>query len=183
MSRQCVIAATSYGKELPAFTNQANAEAVLFALRDSTLSALFSECREPLRLDYSPESLTRFERWFFETGRPETGNSDYSIAHAIGFYFGEVLCRTAHFNWVVEEFAFQRGKYEIGVKRSTVSLMLTRGRRPTATGNKRMQSLWREWKKWNASRLTWTNSRPFLSHLHPTDCWLLGRPKNIAISG
>jgi hypothetical protein len=63
----------------------------------------------------------------------------------MAFYLGEVLCRHAGFSWVVQEFAFEHGRYEVGVKRSLATIMLTRGRSPKASNNKRMQSIWSEY--------------------------------------
>lgn len=148
MSREGMKAAVHYGSELPEFSSHAEAEAALCALRNSTLSALISDLGQAISLDFSGESLKRLEAWFIENGSPETIRTGYSLPHAIGFYFGEVLCKTSNFSWVVEELPFQRGRYEIGVKRPLLSIMLTKGKRPSISGNKRMQSLWREWKSY-----------------------------------
>jgi hypothetical protein len=144
MSRQGMVVAKQYGTELPAFSNPSEAEDVLFAQRDATLGAFAREIHT-LALDYSPESLKTLEKWYVENGSPEVGSGGYSLPHAIGFYFGEVLCRSAGFEWFVSEFAFERGRYEIGVRRRLVSIMLTKGKRPSIKGNKRMQILWREY--------------------------------------
>ncbi len=144
MSRQGMIAAKQYAEELPAFESLEAAREHLMSAKSGTLSALLREHGGPLNLDFSVESLKRLEKWFLESGSPEAGGRGYSIPHAIGFYFGEILCIRSGFSWVVEEFPFQRGRYEIGVKRPLLSIMLTNGKRPVIAGNKRMQSLWRE---------------------------------------
>lgn len=83
-----------------------------------------------------------------EAGCLKVGTGNYSIPHAIGFSFGEMLCRSAGFSWVVEEFAFTKGRFEVGVNRHLMTIMLTKGRTPPVEGNKRKQSLWREYKRY-----------------------------------
>lgn len=139
-----MIAAKQYAEGLPAFESLESAREHLMSAKIGTLSAFLQEHGEELNLDFSIESLKRLEKWFLESGSPESGGGGYSIPHAIGFYFGEILCRSSGFSWVVEEFPFQRGRYGIGIKRPLLSIMLTKGKRPVIAGNKRMQSLWRE---------------------------------------
>lgn len=139
-----MIAAKQYAEDLPAFDSLEDAREHLMSAQRETLGAFLREQGAKLELDFSLESLRRLEKWFLEAGSPEAGECGYSVPHAIGFYFGEILCRTSGFSWVVEEFPFQRGRYGIGVKRPLLSIMLTKGKRPVIAGNKRMQSLWRE---------------------------------------
>src|SRR3546814_881077 len=139
-----MIAAKQYAEELPKFDSLSNAEPTLLKAKEQTLGALLDQHGETLSLDLSQESLKRLEKWYIESGCPDAGAGGYSIPHAIGFYFGEVLCKHSGFRWVVEEFPFEPGRYNIGVKRPLLSVMLTKGRRPTIEGNNRMQSLWRE---------------------------------------
>jgi hypothetical protein len=145
MSRPGVIAAQEYAEGLASFESPEAAHEQLLAALGATVSALLREQGVPLGLDFSPESLRRLERWFLESGCPETGDAGYSIPHAIGFYFGEILCRTSGFRWVVDEHPLGDGRYEIGIRRPLLSIMLTKGRRPVRVGNERMHSLWREW--------------------------------------
>jgi hypothetical protein len=137
MSRQGMIIAKQYGEDLPRFESLSAAKAALLGAKEETVGALLDEHGETLTLDLSPESLKRLEKWYIESGSPEAGSAGYSMPHAIGFYFGEVLCKVGGFSWVVEEFTFQRGRYEIGVSRPLLSIMLTKGMRPTTNGNKR----------------------------------------------
>jgi hypothetical protein len=147
MSRQGLLAAQKHGVELPSFASLEAATAALLGEKDSMLRALLSSLGEDLSLDFSPDSLKRLEGWYFERGSPES-IATISAPHAIGFYWGEVLCRSAGFQWVVEPFPFTPGTIEIGVSRSLASIMLTRGARPDLRGNKRMQSLWRDWSRY-----------------------------------
>jgi len=148
MSRHGMIVAGQYAQDLPEFSGHRDAEEALFAQRDTGLKELHSVNGLAENLDYSSESLKFLERWFFENGQPATTASGYSIPHAIAFYFGEVLCRTRQFRWVVQEFVFAKGRYEIGVQRPLLAIMLTKGKQLQAAGNKRMQSLWREYQRY-----------------------------------
>ena len=123
MSREGMIAAKQYAEELPAFESLEVAREHLKREKDETLGAFLTDYGAALSLDFSMESLKRLEKWYLESGSPEAGGVGYSMPHAVGFYFGEVLCRTGGFSWVVEEFAFQRGRYDIGVKRPRLSIM------------------------------------------------------------
>jgi predicted small secreted protein len=142
-----LIAALQHSLMLPSFANREEAEIALFELRDSCLRALLEVTDIAPQLDFSPQSLIPLERWFFEAGEPESLPSGAATKLALGFYLGEVFCRHAGFTWVVYEFPFVRGKYEIGVERGLFAMMLMRGRRPVRENNVRMQSLFREYRK------------------------------------
>ena len=143
-----MVAAGQFAKDLPKFEGLAQAERVLLAARDRGLVELRNGA--DLALDFTAESLDTLERWFFESGQPKTIASGYSAAHAVGFYFGETLCRAAGFHWVVEEFPFSPGRFEIGVSRGLATVMLTKGLLPEAQNNQRMRSLSRAFKRYAA---------------------------------
>ena len=109
VSRYGLIVAGQYGEELPAFADAGAAEMELTAQRDTGLQELRKVDALTADLDYSAESLKTVERWFFENGQPASTAAGYSTSHAIGFYFGEVLCRVGGFGWVIQEFPFLRG--------------------------------------------------------------------------
>ena len=136
MSRSGLIVAHQHGEELPAFADIRAAEAALSKERDTGLGEIRKVEALTADLDYSTESLKTVERWFFENGQPASTSSGYSISHAIGFYFGEVLCRVGGFGWVIQEYAFLKGRYEIGVQRGLLTVMLTKGRTPRRPGIK-----------------------------------------------
>jgi hypothetical protein len=148
MSRQGLVVARQQAALLPAFGSLEEARDALYRGRDTVLGKL--EGVEELRgsLDYSPESLKSIERWFFEAGKPSTIGG-CSVLQAIAFYLGEVFCRHASFRWIVQENAFAKGKYSIGVTKGLLSIMLIGVNQLTLAGNKRMQSLWREFKKYS----------------------------------
>lgn len=144
-----MIIAGQYGAELPAFASLVDAERSLFLARDRGLQELRWIPGLPV-IDCTPESLDVLEKCFFAAGSAMTLRTGYSVAHAIGFYLGEVYCRHGGCEWVVAEYAFTPGRYEIGVKRDLMSIMLTKGRLPKLVANKRMQSLRLEFKKYAA---------------------------------
>lgn len=100
-----------------------------------------------LKPDFSLESLKRLENWYFNADKPQEV-SGVSVPLGLGFYLGEVMCRNGNYKWVVNEFVFKKGTYEIGITRGLVTIMLTSGRIPEVTNNKRRQSLFRYVRKW-----------------------------------
>jgi hypothetical protein len=155
MSKQGTKAATEFGRDLPRYPNQQEAERDLFARRNRLLASLVdaaSKTRE-FKPDFSPESLKDLESWYFDlvgkTAFSETGLERHSFEEAISMYLGEILVRNRPpFEWFVQEFAFTPGAYEIGVRRPLYSLMLSKHRDLTARpNNKRRQSLWNEYRQ------------------------------------
>ncbi len=72
-----------------------------------------------------------------------------TFERAIAMYLGEVLVRSAGFHWIVEEYAFQPGRYEIGVRRDLLTIMLRRETDLFARpNNRRRESLWRRYRDW-----------------------------------
>jgi len=148
MSRYGLVVAGQYAQGLPAFRDIEEAKRSLFAARDRAIEEILSVPELVERLDFSPASLSALESWYFASQQPVSFPSGFSVAHAIGFYFGEVFVRSAGFTWVVDEFVFQPGRYEIGVRRPLVGIMLTKGKLPKTSGNKKMQSLLREFNRY-----------------------------------
>ena len=148
MSRHGLIIAGQYANELPSFCGITEAKESLFASRNMALEQLLSISDVNSFLDFSPESLLKLEKWFFSSGQPSALPSGFSVEHAFGFYFGEVFVRHSNFQWVVEEYAFLNGRYEIGIQRGLLTIMLTKGRCPKTNGNKKMQSLFSEFKRY-----------------------------------
>jgi hypothetical protein len=148
MSQYGMLVARQFSQDLPEFLEQSAATEALLAWRNKGLQELYLLSGLAPLLDYSPESLKSLESWFFENGQPVATESGYAIAHTIAFYFGEVLCRSRQFQWVIQEFPFTKGRYEIGVERHGLAIMLTKGKHLQLAGNKRMQSLWREYQRY-----------------------------------
>jgi len=146
MSRQGLIAAHKHATILPAFSDLAEARSVLLQRKEAVLATFVASRKAEIGLDFSPESLKRLEAWYFRSGMPDSV-ADVSVSSAIGFYFGEVLVRNAAFEWVVEAFPFEPARFTIGVAKCRYGLMLTAGMLPSRQGNKRQQSLWRQWRR------------------------------------
>jgi len=153
MTKAGMAAAQEHGTNLPSFASQGEAEHSLFARRDELLLTLQKSAsgNSTFRFDSSPDSLKALEKWYFDLLEGQNfgslGLDQATFEHCISMYLGHVLVQNhPKFKWVVEKFAFQEGKYEIGVQRPLFSLMLT-GRRNLAgkPNNKRRQSLWREY--------------------------------------
>lgn len=106
MSRFGMVIANQYAQDLPKFPDHNEAVKVLHSQRDTGLEHIHTIAEIGKDLDYSLDSLKLLEKWFFDNERPAATPSGYSMQHAIGFYFGEVLCRSAQFSWVVQEYAF-----------------------------------------------------------------------------
>ena len=146
--------ARAHGEGLPRFNNLADAERELFRMRDNLIHELMQAVNSCLqvRLDESPESLKRLERWYFtllsHDGFAVLGLSRETLEQAIPMYFGAVLvANTSSFKWLVEESPFARGRYHIGVGTPQGSVALTGGwnleREPN---NERQRSLWRRYR-------------------------------------
>ena len=155
MSKQGINAATEFGRDLPRYPSQREAERGLFARRDRLLARLCeaAERQSTFKPDFSPASLKSLEAWYFhflETNSfADAGMDRNDFEQAISFYLGEVLIRNrAPFEWFVQEFAFSPGSYEIGVRRPLYSVMLTKPRDlASRANNRRRQSLWREYEQ------------------------------------
>ena len=148
MSRQGMIAAKLHGEELPTFTDAVVASESLTSYKDETLSTFAREVFLGVEPNFTPAGLKEVEAWYFGSSCPAVSEDGCSIPHALGFFFGEVLCRNAGFTWVVQEYAFRPGCYEIGVNKGILYIMLTKGKHPTLDRNAQKNSLFREYNRY-----------------------------------
>jgi hypothetical protein len=138
---------------LPSFDSQAEAERVLLQLRDDSRQEILRLAEEQkLVLDLSPESLKTLERWYFERlqteGFARFGLTKEQFEQWMGIYLCCVFVENkSQFSWVVQESTFAKGKYEIGVTKGLMTILVGRMRPPSLEGNKRMQSMYREYQK------------------------------------
>jgi hypothetical protein len=141
MSRAGFNAAMEHGKQLPTFSTQAEAEEFFFKLRDKIVSDLIKWSEKKIVLDFSVDSLLRLEEWYFKEGNIE----NEVLAIGCAFYFGEVVVKNRpQAKWVVKEFAFKSGRYEIGVEQELLTMMLFSFRSKLENPrNKKHDSLWR----------------------------------------
>jgi hypothetical protein len=145
-----------FGQKLPAFKSQAEAEEHLFAERDarvSRLAALAGQSGGVFTADFSPASLKGLELWYFalweSDGFSSLGLSREEFERCMAMYFCEAAVRNCpRAKWIVQEYAFEPGKYELGVQRGHVSLMRSRFtdhyQQPR---NKRRQRIYREYQE------------------------------------
>ncbi len=79
-----------------------------------------------------------------------SGLSPETFERGMAMYLGEVIVKNhPAFRWVVREFPFVPGTYEIGVDRGALAVMLTRIREVHARpNNKKRESIWREYRRW-----------------------------------
>ncbi|MHC3994689.1 hypothetical protein ACXWTF_07650 [Thiomicrolovo sp. ZZH C-3] len=141
-----------FGKKLPAYSSQADAERDLFAFRDNRLQRLsdFASASDMFEPDSSPESLKSLEVWYFELWEDNAFESLHTkreeFEECMAMYFGNVIVKNmAKAEWIVSEYAFEKGKYEIGVAWGSGSIMLFRFTDHYNTpNNKRHQSIWRK---------------------------------------
>jgi len=122
-----------FGQKLPAFSSQAEAEAFFFGQRDERLRRMIklATSSETFTVDYTPESLKNLERWYFELVDNDKfkslGVSREDFECCMASYFCELAVRNCpETKWEVQEFTFERGKFEIGIQRGLLHLMLNR---------------------------------------------------------
>ena len=149
-----------FGKQLPGFSSQQDAEKSLLTFRDVRLRRIHELARALSRFkpDYTPESLKTMEQLYFKLHQSNSfekvGSNREEFEECMAIYFGEVFVRNVpNSKWVVEEFAFERGKYEIGVKKGLFTVMLRRFtdhfKEPN---NKKQESIWRKFTQYRTSQ-------------------------------
>jgi len=160
MSKVGLRAAHVYGSTLLAFRSLVEAERALYSHRDELLWRLTEQAGRSanVRLDFSPESLKDLEHWYFELfegGRSHAIDTDReTLERATAMYLGEVLVRNAPpFAWFVTEFAFDRERYEIGVRRPLYQVMLSRLSPSARDRNRREWSIWRTYQKHSSQQV------------------------------
>jgi hypothetical protein len=129
MPRPSLRAAHEHARRLPSFGDPDEAQEKLFARRDHDLASIVSLVSQSGSLDpdFSPESLKSLEAWYLDGLKPpgHLTLDHEQIERGIAAYFGEVLVRNKAFEWFVTEYVFAPGKYEIGVRKEGVAVMLT----------------------------------------------------------
>src|SRR5271169_369499 len=148
--------AKEFGQKLPAFASQADAQESLFKERDDRLlrMAQLAARSQVFHADFTPQTLKALEQWYFELWNSNSFDSldirREDFERCMASYFCEVAVRNCPgVQWVVQEYAFEAGKFEIGVRRGLLTLMTARFsdwyKEP---GNKKHQKLRREFEKY-----------------------------------
>jgi hypothetical protein len=151
MSRLGLKVAKLFGKRLPAFSSRAEAEAYLFGERDERLRRLreLAPSSGVFAPDFVPESLKHLERWYFDLsdtdGFSVLGITREEFEGCMASYFCELAVRNSpDTKWEIREFVFEPGKFEIGVQRGLMHLMLRRfSDHYKQPNNKRRQKIFR----------------------------------------
>ena len=156
MSRYGLRIAKLFGQTLQSFSTLAEAEKDLTVFRDDRLRKLenLSERSPSFSADYSRQSLKTIEKWYFDlyesTAFEKIGTSREEFEECLAIYFGAVFVRNVpDAAWIIEEFAFEKGKFEIGVRKGLMTIMCSRFTNHFETrDNKRKESIWRMFNKY-----------------------------------
>ena len=129
MTRKGLAAARALGARLPKFRDAAAARRALLGLRDERLAEFkkLDTTGSGFVMDGSPESLVPLERWYFalvaRRGFGALGMERPRFETAMGLYYGSVAVRHTRARWIVEEFAFAPGTWELGIEQKHFKLM------------------------------------------------------------
>jgi hypothetical protein len=147
--------AIEYGNNLPTFSNSEEAKEAWFAFRDEHLAVLerIAQGQSLFMLDFKPESLKDLERWYFQLYESDSFKNltltREVFETCMAMYFGETAVRSAHAQWIVEEYFLAKGTYQMGINKGLFAMMLKRFsdhyREPN---NKRRQNLYRLYSKY-----------------------------------
>jgi hypothetical protein len=155
MSRHGSEIAKQHAEKLPAFSSLEEAQRSLYAFRDEHLALLVEIAKgQPGFLpDFQPESLKQLEGWYFQLYETDSfqaiGIPRDVFETCMAMYYGETAARNSSGRWIVEEYFLSPGKYELGVRKGSLTRMLSRFTDHFRTpDNKRRQSLYREYKKY-----------------------------------
>jgi hypothetical protein len=161
MSKQALAVATALGKRLPRFASAAAARRALFTERDEALRHLASldGAAWGFVADRTVDSLRALERFYFALHPRKfarVGTDRARLEDAMAYYLGAVAVKVAGARWLVAEYPFARGRYEIGVATKSQTVMVGGAcdrwheRRPNA----RRDALRRQFLDW------WASARP-----------------------
>ena len=157
MTRHGLKVALKHAESLPSFKSLAEAKRSLFQLRDrlrDEIERLSRECN--VVLDFSPDSLKTLEKWYFDLYNSDgfecLGLTQEEFERCMGFYNGFVYTENdPEFTWIVEESPYKAGKFQIGVTKGLLTIWVGRvSRLQKLKNNKRMQSMFREYKRYSA---------------------------------
>jgi hypothetical protein len=154
MGRTGLAHAKKVGRRLPKFGSLREARSRLFAERTGRLERLkaLAKQSDDFRPDFTPESLKKIEAWYFALieGRAfrSLGTTRAEFESCMTSYFCQVIvatCRDAQ--WVVEEYPFVRGRYEIGVRHGFGTWASSFEDHYRFPGNTRRTRIYREYEK------------------------------------
>jgi hypothetical protein len=124
-----MVAALGHGAKLPRFATAAIARRTMLAARDEALAAVRAVAgTHGVVLDDTPESLRAIEAWYFALhgkrgGFARAGTDRRRFETAMGLYYAAVAVADAGATWVVQEFAFAPGTYELGLEAGLLAIL------------------------------------------------------------
>jgi hypothetical protein len=156
MTKTGLQVATLFGKNLPTFSTQHEAEETLLGFRDTRLRLIrdISTLAPEFATDYTPDSLKELEKLYFRLWEAnsfaEHGITIEVFEECMAMYFGEVMVRNIPgAKWVVQDYAFEKGKFELGVERGLLTVMLRQMKNHHETkSNNRRQAIYRKYKQY-----------------------------------
>lgn len=145
-------------EELPVFATAEAANAHYMAVKDKYLALLkaFVESNNLMVLDKSPDSLKTLEQLYFAMHENQEFGEDTITAETfetcMHVYYGEVLiANTPGLFWEAKAHFLTENAYYLSVSGELLSIAIRRLKDYHLTpGNKRRQSLYREFKKFNS---------------------------------
>jgi hypothetical protein len=158
VSRQGYEIAVQHGTKLLTFSSQEEAQQYFYNFRDKYLALLSKIIQQHSQFipDYSPESLKQLEQWYFHLYESDSfqliGTTLEVFEICMAMYFGETVVRNTSAHWIVEEYFLGAGKYELGVRKGSMTMMVNRfANHFREPNNKRRQSLFRRYKQYFSS--------------------------------
>lgn len=131
MSKYSLNVALQYGEKLKKFSNLDEAEQYYLINKNCLLNKLEVLCKDNFSFlpDYTIDSLKQLEKWYFdlfENNLFDTiGLDRKEFESLMSIYFGEVVVRNNdNAKWIVEEYAFVEGKYELMVNKGLLSMSI-----------------------------------------------------------
>lgn len=157
MSRLGIKVALQFGKGLPSFENIAQAREFFFSLRDELLAKLAEISQKEgfnFTCDFTPESLRELEIKYFELvetdsfGTLSLEREEFEACMA-AYFLAVAVKNSPAAEWIVSEFAFGKGKYEWGVRKGLLTVMVPNFKDYYRTqNNNRKQGLFRFYKRY-----------------------------------
>lgn len=157
MSLQGIKVAKEYGNGLPSFEDLEEARQALYKLRDERLAELeeLSKTGQTMfHFNLTPDSLKGLEKWYFSLHEAD-GFGTLSIDRAAfeacmgAYYLGVAIKNAPGTEWLVAEYFLAKGKYELGVKRGLMRMMVSGfTNNHQLPNNKRKEKLFRDYQKY-----------------------------------
>ena len=162
MSEHSLIIALKYSEKLKEFDDIAQAEKYFISYKDELLNRLeaISGQLDGFSPDYTIESLKDIEKLYFPLYRNNTFGklllSQKQFESIMSVYWGEVVIKNnADAKWLIEEFAFSQGKYELLVNKGLCNISIFDMFQDLykRQDNKRQNLLFREYNRYFARQL------------------------------